>query len=68
MYLALREAEKAGEADEDGVKDALKNVLKRHPEWKQGEKQNPGIKFGAGGSTTPADNKEIAEIFGNTTN
>ena len=51
VYLALRDAEKNGEADEDGIKDALKEVLKRHPEWtakgKKEEEKGGGFKVGA---------------------
>ena len=34
VYLAVMQAEKAGELDEEGVRDALKEVLKRRPEWR----------------------------------
>ena len=49
VYLAVMQAEKAGEADEDGVADALKEVLKRHPEWKAQSKKDDvkgGFKIG----------------------
>lgn len=43
VLLAVLQAEKAGEADEDGVRDALADVLKRHPEWKPDRKDaKPG--------------------------
>ena len=44
--LALHEVEKAGdEPDEDSIREALKTVLKRHPDWKQ--EKTGGIKVGA---------------------
>lgn len=51
VYLALRQAEKenGGQADEEDVKDALKEVLKRHPEWKastQDDGRKSGFKVG----------------------
>lgn len=56
VYLALRDAEKSGEADEDGIKDALKEVLKRHPEWsdkgKKEEEKGGGFKVGASHDNT----------------
>ena len=56
VYLALRDAEKNGEADEDGIKDALKEVLKRHPEWsakgKKEEEKGGGFKVGASHDNT----------------
>ena len=33
VSLAVMQAEKDGELDEEGVRDALKEVLKRRPEW-----------------------------------
>ncbi|MDD2956766.1 MAG: hypothetical protein PHD67_10735 [Oscillospiraceae bacterium] len=55
VYLAIREAEKAGEADEQAVADALKEVLKRHPEWKpqKEEDQKGGFRVGAGAGENP---------------
>jgi hypothetical protein len=48
VALAMLEIQKAGDdPDEDAIRDALKAVLKRHPEWKQGQKQLGGIKIGA---------------------
>lgn len=47
VYLAIREAEKSGdELDTDTIREALKIVLKRHPEWNAKEKAK-GIKLGA---------------------
>lgn len=56
VYLAMKEATKDGEADEDDVAEALKAVLKRHPEWKNGSEKS-GIVIGAEG----AKKKESAE-------
>lgn len=55
VYLAIRKAEKDGEADEQTVADALKEVLKRHPEWKpqKEEDQKGGFRVGAGAGTNP---------------
>lgn len=53
VYLAVKDAEKDGdEADEDGIADALKSVLKRHPDWRTGtdETTKGGFKVGADGS------------------
>lgn len=62
VYLALREAEKADEADEEGIRDALKAVLKRHPEWKKDSKEGSGgFRFGADGAgSEPATGKKKA--------
>ena len=48
VYLAVMQAEKAGEMDEDGIRDALKEVLKRRPEWraKKEEDEKSGFKVG----------------------
>ncbi len=47
VYLAIRETEKSGgEQNEDAIKEALKAVLKRHPEWNTKEKAKIGIKVG----------------------
>lgn len=47
VYLAMREVEKAGgEPDSDSIREALKIVLKRHPDFKSKE-QKGGIKLGA---------------------
>jgi len=49
VCLAVMQAEKAGEADEEGVRDALKEVLKRHPEWKPQKKEAAKNGFQVGG-------------------
>ena len=49
VYLAIREIEKNGdEPDADTISEALKQVIKRHPSWKNEEKTTTGIKVGAG--------------------
>lgn len=61
VYLALREAESKGEVDEDGIKDALKSVLKRHPEWgAKKENKDGGFKVGAGQQTGSSTQKQKA--------
>lgn len=48
VMLAIHEVEKDGDdPDEDTIREALKNVLKRHPDWKQESKKQGGIKVGA---------------------
>lgn len=48
VYLAVMQAERAGELDEEGIRDALKEVLKRRPEWraKKEETAKGGFKVG----------------------
>ena len=48
VLLAVMQAERDGEADAEGVQDALKEVLKRHPEWKQSTKKEQGGGFKVG--------------------
>lgn len=60
VCLAVMQAEKAGEADEEGVRDALKEVLKRHPEWKPQKKEAAKNGFKVGVDTTGADGKDGA--------
>lgn len=55
VHLAVMAAEKAGEADEEGVRDALKEVLQRHPEWKAPDKTAAKGGFRVGVDTTGAD-------------
>jgi len=53
VYLASRASEKAGKpSDEASMKEALSDVLKRHPDWKAaaGGQQNAGFRVGAGES------------------
>lgn len=65
VLLAVLQAEKAGEADEDGVRDALAEVLKRHPEWKPGKKDarpggfKVGVDPGAGAGQNSAGKKPL---------
>ncbi len=47
VYLAIRDAGKDGDLDEESMREALKAVLKRHPDWKKDAKQLGGIKVGA---------------------
>lgn len=48
VCLAVMQAEKDGEFDEEGVRDALKEVLKRRPEWqvKKDADSKGGFKVG----------------------
>ena len=67
----MHEVEKNGDdPDEDSVSEALKIVLKRHPEWKKEEdpkKQgNAGFRVGAGTTETSAqEDDKLSSIFGN---
>ena len=45
---------------EEGVRDALKEVLKRHPEWKPQKKEAAKNGFKVGVDTTGADGKDGA--------
>lgn len=49
-YLAVRECEKSGnEVTTESIAEALKGVLKRHPEWQENNTGTPAnVKFGAG--------------------
>lgn len=73
VLLAMHDAEKAGdELDEDAVAEALKEVLKRHPEWKkQDDPKNisGGFRVGASGNENQpkTDDDALAAIFGNNT-
>lgn len=60
VVLAMRDVEKGGnEPTDENVSEAIKNVLKRHPEWaKDDEKKHGGFKVGTntgdnGGEKTP---------------
>lgn len=48
VILAMRDVEKSGnEPTDENVSEAIKNVLKRHPEWaKDDEKKHGGFKIG----------------------
>ncbi|WP_283608553.1 hypothetical protein [Faecalispora anaeroviscerum] len=71
VLLAMHEVEKNGDdPDEDSVSEALKVILKRHPEWKKEEdpkKQgNAGFRVGAGTTETSAqEDDKLSSIFGN---
>ena len=73
VLLAMHAVEKSGdELDEDAVAEALKEVLKRHPEWKKQDDQknnSGGFRVGAGGSENQpkTDDDALAAIFGNNT-
>lgn len=73
VLLATHEIEKAGDdLDEDSVSEALKEVLKRHPEWKkQDDPKNSsgGFRVGASGNENQSktDDDALAAIFGNNT-
>ncbi|MEG1862972.1 MAG: hypothetical protein RR198_05130 [Oscillospiraceae bacterium] len=61
VYLAFRTAQQKGEADSDGIEDALKDVLKRHPEWKkqaEDSKKTGGFKVGATGQENQTQTKK----------
>lgn len=49
VYLAVRAANKNNDDDPDDedIKAELSAVLKKHPEWKAGEKQSSGFRVGA---------------------
>ena len=65
VYLAVREVEKSGdEVDEDTIREALKTVLKRHPSWKNTEKQKTGIKVGADAEGSEGNSKKSSAISG----
>lgn len=65
VYLAVREAEKNGdEVDEDTIREALKTVLKRHPSWKNTDKQKTGIKVGADAEGSEGNIKKNSVISG----
>lgn len=71
VLLAMHDVEKAGdELDEDAVAEALKEVLKRHPEWKKQDDQknnSGGFRVGASGNENQpkTDDDALAAIFGN---
>jgi hypothetical protein len=65
VYLAVREVEKSGdEVDEDTIREALKAVLKRHPSWKNTEKQKTAIKVGADAEGSEGNPKKNPAISG----
>lgn len=71
VLLAMHDVEKAGdELDEEAVAEALKEILKRHPEWKKQDDQNSnsgGFRVGAPGNENlpKTDDDALAAIFGN---
>lgn len=61
VYLAMREVEKNGdELDDENIADALKDVLKRHPEWKVDKQDGEGgfHRVGAGGGDKGSGTKK----------
>ena len=56
-YLAVRECEKLGnEVTTESIAEALKGVLKRHPEWQEKNTGTPAnVKFGAGTAENNAE-------------
>lgn len=70
VLLAIHEVEKDDEdPDDENVADALKDVLKRHPEWKAGKGDTgSGFRVGAGGGDPQqATTDMLNEAFGLTT-
>lgn len=70
VLLAIHEVEKDGDdPDDENVADALKDVLKRHPEWKSGKDgTSSGFRVGAGGGDLQqATSDMLNEAFGLTT-
>lgn len=71
VLLAMHAVEKSGdELDEDAVAEALKEVMKRHPEWKKQDDPNNssgGFRVGASENEnqTKTDDDALAAIFGN---
>lgn len=70
VLLAIHEVEKDGDdPDDENVADALKEVLKRHPEWKA-DKGSAGMGFrvgAGGGDPQQATTDMLNEAFGLTT-
>ncbi len=67
VLLAVHEVEKTGDdLDDDSVADALKTVLKRHPEWKAAKDgTGTGFRVGAGGGDAQqATTDMLNEAFG----
>lgn len=70
VLLAIHEVEKDGDdPDDENVADALKDVLKRHPEWKSDKgSTSTGFRVGAGGGDPQqATTDMLNEAFGLTT-
>lgn len=56
VALAVMRAEREGEADDEGVRDALKEVLTRHPEWSTKKKEDGKSGFKVGVDPTGSEN------------
>lgn len=70
VVLAVHDIRKeGGTPDSDSIEKAVKNVLKRHPEWnaKKETDKSAGFKVGADGTKnrTTEDDDAIARAFGN---
>jgi len=62
-YLALRQATAKDELDEAGIKDALSDLLKRHPEWKTASSSGFRQKVGADGTGQENKQADLDELF-----
>lgn len=70
VVLAVHDIRKeGGTPDSDSIEKAVKNVLKRHPEWnaKKETDKSAGFKVGADGTKNQAaeDDDAISRAFGN---
>lgn len=70
VVLAVHDIRKeGGTPDSDSIEQAVKNVLKRHPEWnaKKETDKSAGFKVGADGTKNQAaeDDDAISRAFGN---
>ena len=70
VVLAVHDIRKeGGTPDSDSIEQAVKNVLKRHPEWnaKKETDKSAGFKVGADGTKDQAaeDDDAISRAFGN---
>ena len=70
VVLAVHDIRKeGGTPDSDSIEKAIKNVLKRHPEWnaKKETDKSAGFKVGADGTKNQAaeDDDAISRAFGN---
>lgn len=63
VLLAIHQVEKDGDVpDDDTICEALKTVLKRHPDWKNSDKSKGGIKVGVvSDQESPQKSKALPE-------
>lgn len=63
VLLAIHQVEKDGDVpDDDTICEALKAVLKRHPDWKNSDKNKGGIKVGVvSDQESPQKSKALPE-------